>query len=284
MSASPRLVVGPATSRPRAVRSVVVVGVVAVVVAAWWFVLAQATGAVPGPAEILQRVGRFAADLAGAGRETTPAYADPDQWWAIRDAIVDTVVMSVLAVGFAGSFALATIGPASRVSAIGSGSRLGRIVRAVTRGVHAVLRAVPELVWALLVVFLLRPGLLAGALALAIHEAGVLGRLGSDVVDDVDRRSLAALRSTGARDQQVLLYGVLPQVLPQLVGFLLYRWEVVIRATVVVGFVTGSGLGHQLRMALSFRRWTEVALVLLAYVLLVWAVEGVAVALRRLAR
>ena len=75
-----------------------------------------------------------------------------------------------------------------------------------------------------------------------------------------------------------------PQALPQLVTYLLYRWEVIVRASVVVGFITAGGLGYQLRLDLSFRRWTDVALVLLAYVLLVWTVDAVSSALRRLAR
>jgi hypothetical protein len=57
----------------------------------------------------------------------------------------------------------------------------------------------------------------------------------------------------------LLAYGVLPQVLPQLVTFLLYRWEVIVRSSIVVGFITGAGLGYQLRLDLSFRRWTDVA-------------------------
>jgi phosphonate transport system permease protein len=73
-------------------------------------------------------------------------------------------------------------------------------------------------------------------------------------------------------------------VLPQLVTVLLYRWEVTVRASVVVGFLTAAGLGYQLRLDLSFRRWTDVALALLAYLLLVWTVDVVSAGLRRLAR
>lgn len=75
---------------------------------------------------------------------------------------------------------------------------------------------------------------------------------------------------TGAGRLALLAYGVLPQALPQLVTFLLYRWEVIIRASVVVGFITGAGLGYQLRLDLSFRDWTDLELVLACYVLLVW--------------
>ncbi len=258
------------------------------VVAAWWFSLAQATGPLPAPATIVSRTAAFIGNLLGAATDAPPAYVQLDRWIDVGGLVFDTLVMSVLAMGLAGAGALASIGSASRRLMVGDvGSRrqgLGRAVLLLARATHAVLRAVPELIWAMLIVFILRPGILAGAIALALHELGVLGRLGSDVLDDLDPAPLHSLRSAGAGSQQLLLYGALPQVLPQLVTFLLYRWEIVIRATVVVGFITGAGLGHQLRLALSFRRWTEVALILLMYVLLVWVVEAIASWLRHLAR
>ncbi len=258
------------------------------VVAAWWFVLAQATGPLPTPATVLGRTAAFIGNLLGAATDAPPAYAQLERWVDMSGLVFDTLVMSVLAMGLAGAGALVSIGSASRLMMVGDvGTRrqvLGRAVLLLTRGTHAVLRSVPELIWAMLIVFVLRPGILAGAIALALHELGVLGRLGSDVLDDLDPAPLRSLRSAGAGSPQLLMYGALPQVLPQLVTYLLYRWEIVIRATVVVGFITGAGLGHQLRLSLSFRRWTEVALVLLLYVLIVWVVEAIASWLRRLAR
>jgi phosphonate transport system permease protein len=200
---------------------------------------------------------------------------------------LETVAMSVLAAGLAGLGALATIAFAARsltVGEFGSGRPLARGSFLAARGLHVVTRSVPEVVWALLLVFLVQPGVLAGALALALHDVGVMGRLGSDVVDDLDRAPLRSLRAAGAGKLALLAYGVLPQALPQLVTYLLYRWEVIVRASVVVGFITAGGLGYQLRLDLSFRRWTDVALVLLAYVLLVWTVDVVSSLLRRLAR
>lgn len=257
-------------------------------VIAWWFVLSQATGPLPTPGVILARSLAFLDNLLGGATQSAPAFTQASQWRAMGGLVVDTLIMSIVAMGLAGAGLLATVGAASRLSTVGVvGTErrwVGRVTVVATRGVHALFRAVPELIWAMLIVFVLRPGILAGAIALALHEFGVLGRLGSDVVDDLDPHPLRSLKSAGARPQQLLVFGALPQVLPQLVTFLLYRWEIVIRATVVVGFITGAGLGHQLRLALSFRRWTEVALILMAYVLLVWSVEALASGLRRLAR
>ena len=263
----------------------VVVGT-ALVVAAWATVLSAEASPLPPLPEIAERAAGFAGDLLGVG-DPTPAYRDAGSWSRVGGLAVDTVVMSVLATGLAGLGALATVAGASRsltVGEFGPGGPLGWAVHLLSRGLHTVTRSVPEVVWALLVVFTLQPGVLAGALALALHEVGVLGRLGADVADSLDRGPLRALRAAGAGRTALLLYGVLPQALPQLVTFLLYRWEVVLRASIVVGFITGAGLGFALRLDLAFRRWTDVALVLLTYVLLVWAVDLASSLLRRLAR
>jgi phosphonate transport system permease protein len=262
-------------------------GLAVVTVAAWSFALGQDGTALPAPATVVQRAGDFARDLAGVGRDGTPAYLDPASLRTVAGLALETVAMSVLAAGLAGLGALATIGFAARsltIGEFGSGGPLARLAFLAGRGLHVVARSVPEVVWALLLVFLVSPGVLAGALALALHDLGVMGRLGSDVVDDLDRAPLRSLRAAGAGRLALLAYGVLPQALPQLVTYLLYRWEVIVRASVVVGFITAGGLGYQLRLDLSFRRWTDVALVLLAYVLLVWTVDAVSSALRRLAR
>lgn len=261
------------------------VGALAVVVAAWVFVLSR-EGSVPDLPEILERTARFAGRLLGSDTARPPAYAEAAGWWEVGRLALDTVVMSVLAAGIAGAVALGTIPFAARSLTIGEfgTGRLGRPVYLLARGLHVLTRSVPEVVWALLIVFLLPPGIVAGALALALHDIGVMGRLGSDVVDDLDRGPVRALRAGGAGRLALLAYGVLPQALPQMVTFLLYRWEVILRASVVVGFITGAGLGYQLRLDLSYRDWTHLALVLLAYVLLVWAVDAVSSLLRRLAR
>lgn len=262
-------------------------GAAAALVGAWVVVAREAVNPPPALAESLDRALTFLDRLLG-GTTDTPAWAQGEAWRAIAPHALDTVVMSVLAVGIAGAGALATVTWASRLLTVGEfaprNRHVGRAALALVRGLHAVTRAVPEYIWALLAVFVLRPGVVAGAAALALHEVGVLGRLGSDVVDDLDRETLRALRSSGAGNRTILLYGVLPQALPQFTTFLLYRWEVVMRATVVVGFVTASGLGFELRSALASRSWTMLALVLAVYVLLVWGVEAVSALLRRLAR
>ena len=143
-------------------------------------------------------------------------------------------------------------------------------------------RAVPELVWAMIIVFFLSPGILPGAVALALHNYGVVGKLSAEVVENLEPGPARALKAAGASNVQMLLYGILPQAMPHFLTYLLYRWEVVIRTTVVVGFVSAGGLGREFRLSLSFFHYTDLTLIILWYLVLVIAVDLVSAGLRRL--
>jgi phosphonate transport system permease protein len=114
-----------------------------------------------------------------------------------------------------------------------------------------VLRTIPEIVWALVCVFAVGLGPFPGALALALHNGGVLGKLFGEVLEDVDARPLEALQAGGASRPTILLYGILPQAWPQFLAYALYRWEVSIRAAAILGFVGAGGLGQRLLIAIS---------------------------------
>ena len=231
---------------------------------------------------------RFIQELAGAGSQGTPAFFSLDRWFETGKLAYQTLVMSVLAMGMAGIAVLATFLPGARN--VGNGDLGGasspgwRLLYHLLRALFAVTRAAPELVWALLLVFFLSPGILPGAVALAIHNYGVLGKLSSEVVENLDPAPARALKRAGAGNLQMLLYAIVPQALPHFVTYLLYRWEVVIRTTVVVGFVSAGGLGRELRLNLSFFHYTDVAQIIIWYLILVIAVDLTAAWLRRLAR
>ena len=249
----------------------------------WAEVISQGTGSAGLLAlDTWRRSGEFIGDLAGAGSGSTPAFFEWSSWRSALGLAGATLVMSVLAAGLSAAGALVTM-PFAAFNLAGR-SPGGRVVAWVIRGLYIFSRAVPELVWALIVVFVFNPGVLAGALALAIHNFGVLGRLGAETVEDIDPGPIDVLETSGAGRVQLLFYGVLPQVLPQFVTYLLYRWEVMIRTSVVVGLVAAAGLGYQFRLDLAFFRYTDVALLLIIYMLLVWAVDIASIGLRRLSR
>ena len=121
-------------------------------------------------------------------------------------------------------------------------------------------------------------------MAVGADNGGSGGKRGAEVGENRGPRPARALRASGANGFQMLAYGILPQALPQLLTFLLYRWEVVIRTTIVVGFVSAGGLGHEFRLRMSWFHYDEIALLLLYYLLLVILVDLVSAGLRRLAR
>ena len=240
-------------------------------------------------AETWRDAGRFFGWILGVGSNVQPAYFQADQWVEKGKLAYDTLVMSVLAIGIAGIGAFLTFLPGARNvsngSLGGSPSRAGFLFYCFARWVFTLTRAIPEFVWALIIVFVLPfPAILPGALALALHNYGVLSKLVSEVVEDIDPAPARALRASGAGNFQMLLYGILPQALPQFITYLLYRWEVVIRTTVVVGFVGASGLGREFRLSLSFFHYTEVGLIILWYLVLVIGVDLICAWLRRLVR
>ena len=142
------------------------------------------------------------------------------------------------------------------------------------------------MVWAMVIILILRPGIFTGALALVINNFGVLGRFSSEVVESMDEGPIRSLRSSGGSPLQVLFYGVMPEVLPKLLTYVLYRWEVIIRTTVVVvvgvGVLAADGLGREFRLSMSWFHYDDVGVLIMAYIILVLNVDAVSAALRRM--
>lgn len=262
---------------------------IALIAGSWFFILAEEGYRLTELFSVVtwSELKLFAAQFAGIGNPKA-AFRDPQAWKRALELTYGTLLMSILAIGFAGIGMLLTVIPAARTAADGTltlnRSWVNRSIYGLVRALYVFTRAVPELIWALLVVFIFKPGLLPGALALGLHNFGVLGKLCAEVVEDVDLRPARAIRSAGGSTAQMLLYAILPAVLPKFVTYLLYRWEVIIRTTIVVGFVAAGGLGYQFRLSMSWFHYTDVALLLFCYVGLVFAVDMLSGLLRRMAR
>jgi len=262
-----------------------------VLIAASWVFVLNVDGAQSHSIFSMHTVNRFKdflSDLLGIGSSSTPAFAQWSEWRLTGHLAYQTLAMSVLAIGFAAIFALTFFMFGARNMMMGDmapySSWFWRAVFFLVRGLFVVTRAIPELIWAMLIIFVLSPGLLPGAVALGLHNAGILGKLSSEIVEGLDQRPIQALRSTGAGRFQVMVYGVLPQALPRFVTYLFYRWEVIIRTAIVVGFVSAGGLGTEFRLSMSYFHFTTVALLLIWYLILVLSVDITASYLRRLAR
>lgn len=219
---------------------------------------------------------QFISGLFGAGEEV-PAFKDPELWRKALLLSYETLIMSVIAIGIAAVGMLFTVVFAAKNLADG---RLtlqkrwyNRPLYLVTRGIYVFSRSVPELLWAMLIVFMLKPGILPGALALGIHNLGILGKLCSEVIEDMKPSSAIALASAGAGKTQLLFYGIFPTVMNRFLTYILYRWEVIIRTSIVVGFVGAGGLGQAFKLAMSFFHYSEISLYLLCYILLVYLAD-----------
>lgn len=144
-----------------------------------------------------------------------------------------------------------------------------------------ILRTIPEMVWALIFVFLVGLGPFPGVLALGVHTGGVLGKLFGEVLEDVNPQPIESLQSTGANRLQILFYAILPQVLPQFISYTLYRWEVNIRVAAVLGFVGAGGLGQRIHIAISLFFENQLLTLIIAIYILVTLVDYLSAYLRR---
>ena len=145
----------------------------------------------------------------------------------------------------------------------------------LSRGVLQVTRAMPELTLALLFVVWVGGGPLAGMLAIAFHNIGVLGRLYANVLEEVEADPAAALQAQGASGMATFLHGVLPQVKARLAAFTLYQFEVNVRATAMVGFVGAGGIGDALDTAISLFHMQDLTLLLITMLLVVSVVDAI---------
>ncbi|NEP12600.1 MAG: ABC transporter permease subunit [Symploca sp. SIO2C1] len=160
----------------------------------------------------------------------------------------------------------------------------GMIVLVFSRLLLLFTRAVPEPIWALIFLFVLFPGILPGAIALGLHNLGILGRLMAEVTENLDQRPLRSLTALGATRTQVFLYGVLPRTLPRFLAYLLYRWEVCIRSTVIVGLVGAGGLGRLLTEQLTSFDYQGVLTTLIVFISLTFLVDLISAFVRRTLR
>jgi phosphonate transport system permease protein len=146
------------------------------------------------------------------------------------------------------------------------------------------LRSIPELFWAMIFILAVGLGPFAGVLALGFHTGGVLGKLFSEVIEDVNPQPIEALQATGASQAAVLAYGVFPLALPQLVSYTLYRWEVNIRAAAIIGVVGAGGIGRDIYLAISLFHYQQLLTLLLMTLIIVTLVDYFSAWVRALQR
>jgi phosphonate transport system permease protein len=234
-------------------------GLLALVVASFWSLDLQWAQFLS--LDAARSMGRFLAEF-------VPPDTSPEFVAKLVRATWETLAMSALGTLLAALAAVLLALPASRLHP-GESAR----GRGATRLLLNALRSVPELVWAALLLIAAGLGPFAGTLALAIHTAGVLGRLFAEAIENAPTGPGDALRTQGQGRVRVFLYATLPQVLPQLLSYTLYRWENNIRAAAVLGVVGAGGLGQLLSFHMGLFHMNKTASILGAMIALVLLVD-----------
>ncbi len=222
----------------------------------------------------------FSAEAAASMGRFVGEFFPPDLSRAFLNKVLvgaaETLAMSALGTLLAAVAGVMLALPASRTH---EGDRA--FARAPTRFVLNVLRSIPELVWAALLLISAGLGPFAGTLALAFHTTGVLGRLFAEAVENAPPGPAFALRAQGVGRLRAFLYATLPQVLPQLMSYTLYRWENNIRAAAVLGVVGAGGLGQLLAFHMGLFHMGKTCTIIGAMLLLVALVDALSFAARR---
>jgi len=138
-----------------------------------------------------------------------------------------------------------------------------KAVRAVALFIIVSTRSINSLVWAVLLVVVVGPGVLAGTLAIGIRSIGGCAKLLYEGIEEINQTQVEAIEATGASPAQKMIYGILPQVLPTFAGVGIFRWDVNVRGSTILGIVGAGGIGVQLNGSINTLAWTQVSMILL---------------------
>ena len=269
-SATPTPAVAPPVRRPqKPVASLwLYVAIMAFITITWW-AASEDYGIHFNLVELAEALGRGAETL---GRFWPPDWSFLPQTWR---PMLETLQMAVIASAIGCALALPVAFGASRVSTPNVVTYLA------DRGVMNVVRSLPDVLLALVLVAALGIGPLPGILALIVFNIGVVAKLLSETIDGVDQGPIEAARAAGANRTQTIVSSVLPQVLPNYVAYSLYVFELNVRASAVLGIVGAGGIGRTLEAQRRFFAYDNVTVVLIELFLLVVVIEFISVRLRR---
>ncbi|QFT62862.1 phosphonate ABC transporter, permease protein PhnE [Roseivivax sp. THAF30] len=156
-----------------------------------------------------------------------------------------------------------------------------RILRPIALFIIVASRSINSLIWALLLVAIIGPGILAGIVAIALRSIGFVGKLLYEAIEETDARQIEAVEATGASATQVLSYGIVPQIMPAFWGISVFRWDINIRESTILGLVGAGGIGLKLQASLNVLAWPQVTVILLLILGTVVVSEWVSAKVRR---
>jgi phosphonate transport system permease protein len=154
-------------------------------------------------------------------------------------------------------------------------------VRPIALFIIVASRSINALIWGLLLVAVLGPGVLAGIIAIALRSIGFIGKLLYEAIEEIDETQVEAIRATGANRSQIISYGIWPQILPAFATISVFRWDINIRESTVLGLVGAGGLGLALEGSLNTLAWPQVSLILLIILVTVVISEWITAKVRK---
>ncbi len=199
--------------------------------------------------------------------------------WAVAGEIVDPLIQTINIATLGTALAVLLSIPVAFLAA--RNTTFNRATYALGRLVMSVSRSVDSLIWALIFIIVVGPGSLAGALAVAVRSIGFVSKLFAEGIEEIDRGQVEAITATGAGRFKVLLYGIVPQIRPVFAGVTIYRWDINIRESTVLGIVGAGGIGFVLNTAILGLEWSRVGLILLVILGVVVVSEVISAYLRK---
>ncbi|MBU1049252.1 phosphonate ABC transporter, permease protein PhnE, partial [Candidatus Bipolaricaulota bacterium] len=157
---------------------------------------------------------------------------------------------------------------------------IGRLIYTIVRAILSITRSIEPLIWAIIFVFWVRLGPFPGMLALWIHSIADLTKLYSERLESIDEGPVEAIRATGASRLQVIVYGIIPQIVNPYLSFTLYRWDINVRMSTIIGIVAGGGIGQQLYLYIRYWKWSQAATFMILIMATVWIIDYISARLR----
>ena len=158
---------------------------------------------------------------------------------------------------------------------------IGFVIYTISRGIFNTLRSIEPLIMAIIFVVWVGLGPFAGVMALTLHTIAALGKLFSEQIEGIDEGPIEAINSTGANRLQMIVFAVIPQIIPPYIAYTLYRWDINVRMSTIIGFVGGGGIGFLLSQSIRLLRYREASVMMLAIAIVVSLLDYISASVRR---
>ena len=157
---------------------------------------------------------------------------------------------------------------------------MGKLVYGIIRFILNATRSIEPFVWALIFVTWFRLGPFPGMVALLVHSVAALGKLYSEQIESIEPGPVEAIRATGANELQTVVYAIVPQVIPPFISFTIYRWDINVRMSTIIGLVGGGGIGQMLFQYQNLGQWRKVSVAVILIVTVVMILDNLSARIR----